>query len=132
MKIILFAIALIIAIPSFGYAQQPEFSKPQPKEPRVSSGCSSPTCWYLCSITKVRNQLPRAVSIYEMAKYDYTDGDFALDLALSIATHIGHSSVDVDTRTIAYFNSVEAFAEAAKSYMIKNDMNYFITGVCKK
>jgi hypothetical protein len=134
----LFAIivALVVLTPVIGHAQfgQPQFSAPKPKVPRVSAGCSSPTCWYLCTVTKPQGQPARAASVFEMTRYDYADGDFALDLAQDVATQVGKSSLAtvLETKTIAFFDSVDAFAEAAKSHMVKPDVSYFITGVCRK
>jgi hypothetical protein len=129
MRIALFPILALLATPALA---QPEFSKPQPKIPRVTSGCSSPTCWYLCSVTKLHGQLARGPSFYETAKYDYTDGDFARDLAQSVATSVGRAAHDVKTWAIAYFDSAADFSVAAQELMRDPEADYFITGVCRK
>jgi hypothetical protein len=113
---------------------QPQFSQPRPKTPRVAAGCLSPSCWYLCIVTKPIGKPANAPSLAPAVKYDYSDGDFALDKALLIANQVGKSSGDKGTfaTTIAYFDSVEEFEKAAATIMTDPSKGYVITGVCLK
>jgi hypothetical protein len=124
--------ATMSASAQVGPAGQPQFSQPRPKTPRVSAGCLSQSCWYLCTMVKGHGKEMHGPSVFTMVKFDYTDGDFALDFAINLATQIGRQSIHPTTATMAYFDSVEAFTDAAKAYMSKPDVDYFITGVCRK
>jgi hypothetical protein len=82
-------------------------------------------------VTKPIGRPANAPSLAPGVKYDYSDGDFALEVAHRIASRVDGDKGTLAT-TIAYFGSVEAFEKAAATMMTDPSKGYVITGVCLK